>query len=59
MDSAESQGVRCHENGEIAGQGGDDRGRAWRQGMETGHGDRGGSGMTGGDEKSRPGEGGH
>ena len=30
-DSAEGQGVSCHENGEIAGQGGDDEGRTWRQ----------------------------
>ena len=42
-DSAEGQGVSCHRNGEIAGQDGDDG----RQGMETGHGDRGGTGMTG------------
>ena len=60
-DSAEGQGVSCHENGEIVGQDGDDRGRTWRQGMETGdgdrgrrqgmetgHRDRGGMGMTGG-----------
>ena len=43
-DSAEVQGVSCHENGEIAGQGGDDRDRAWRQtwrpGTEAGHGGR-------------------
>ena len=71
MDSAEGQGVSCHENGEIVGQGGDDGGRAWRleraeddgrerdgddgrQGMEAGHGDRGGTGMTG-DRAWRPG----
>ena len=35
-ESAEGQGVSCHDNGEIVGQGGDDG----RQGMETGHGDR-------------------
>ena len=39
-ESAEGQGVSCHDNGEIVGQGGDDRGRAWRPVMEAGHGDR-------------------
>ena len=38
-DSAEGQGVSYHENGEIAGQDGDDRGRTWRPDIETGHGD--------------------
>ena len=47
MDSAEGQGVSCHENGEIVGQGGNDRGRTWRQEIVG----------QGGDEKSRPGEG--
>ena len=37
-DSAEGQGVSCHGNGEIGGQGGDDRGRTWIQDMDTGHG---------------------
>ena len=36
-DSAEGQGVSCHEYAEIADQGGDDG----RQGMEAGDGDRG------------------
>ena len=54
-DSAESQGVSCHRNGEIVGQAGDDGGegmghrdrgagmkggRAWRPDMETGNGDK-------------------